>query len=144
MGRKGFIGLRLSGSKALVKKLRRAGKRGTTALGAGLYAVGNEIMSDAKRRSPVDMGVMRASGYVTLPQGRSDLVVEVGFGGAAKDYVVVQHEDTSLNHPVGESKFLEKALRDKAGSPAFGHAAKAAFESGRKPGHGVHPTKPGE
>ena len=41
----------------------------------------------------------------------SEVSVTLGYGGAAQDYAVVQHEDESLNHPNGgEAKYLEKPL----------------------------------
>ena len=66
------------------------------------------------------------SGYVTDPVVQGNKVtVEVGFGGAAKDYVVVQHEDLTLSHPVGEAKFLERAF-DEHSVQAAGKVAKIA------------------
>lgn len=85
---------------------------------AALYQGGNIIMTEAKERAPVDLGTLRNSGYVTLPETRGgNTFVEVGFGGAAKAYAVRQHEDTSYSHTdpktgnsVGEAKYLENAI----------------------------------
>lgn len=108
----GRIKLTMVGIQALVAQMKKAGDRGMKACGAGLYAVANNIMTDSKEHTPVDLGNLRASGYVTLPQGRgvSELVVEVGYGGTAASYAVTQHEATGHVHPVGEAKFLENAL----------------------------------
>lgn len=82
----------------------------------GLFALGNNIMTEAKQRTPVDMGILRASGYV---EARQDGMVELGFGGAAGAYAVKQHEDLSLNHPGGgQAKFLESAVDDARPSAA--------------------------
>lgn len=103
--------VQIGGMAAMRSALRSAGDRAVRALGTGMYLVGEEIMTDAKKRAPVDTGAMRGSGYVTPPDVRGTRVtVEEGFGGAAKDYVIEQHENLALAHPVGEAKFLERAM----------------------------------
>ena len=67
---------------------------------------------------------MRASGYVDDPQqSLSGVSVEMGFGGAAADYVVVQHEDLELIHPVGQAKFLESTM-DESGPHMAGRVGR--------------------
>ena len=86
------------------------------AAGAGLYAAGNRVMTTAKAGLvPVDQGVLRGSGYVTHPVREGDsAVVELGFGGPAADYAVVQHEEQGYAHEVGTFKYLEKATQQEA------------------------------
>ena len=72
-------------------------------------------MAMSKRLVPVDKGPLRASGTVLPPEVEgSKLKVVAGYGGAAKDYAVVQHEDLTLNHKVGQSKFLEQPFNERA------------------------------
>lgn len=123
------------------KDLREAGHElGVKAVAAGIFALANEIMIDAKERAPVDTGAMRASGYVAPPEiGSTSIVLEEGFGGPSKEYVIRQHEDLSLHHPGGgEAKFLERAF--DAAAPTAGKkiaavarqvAGKGAYVPGR-------------
>ena len=95
----------------------------------GLYEAGQMIVTDAKRRVPVDLGNLKGSGYVTAPTATpGGTNVEVGFGGPAADYAIYVHEDLSAHHPVGEAKYLENAVEAKAPA-AFAHIAKRVQEA---------------
>ena len=95
----------------------------------GLFEAGNMIMTDAKRRVPVDLGNLKGSGYVTAPTATpGGTHVEVGFGGPAAGYAIYVHEDLSAHHPVGEAKYLENAVEAKA-QAAFAHIAKRVEEA---------------
>lgn len=78
-----------------------------------LLAEAEAIMTDAKLRTPVDTGTLRASGTV-----KSDLRMvanpkaELSFGGAAAGYALIVHERMDVYHPVGEAKFLENAMHE--------------------------------
>ena len=138
------VGIELLGSDALMAEMRRWGDRATRKLALGLFEVANEIMTDAKLRTPVDTGALRASGHVQRPVTEGQAVsVTLGFGGDPSDavgittrgmqgpvqpghvltrrgdrepqnYAVYVHEDLTKRHPVGEAKFLENAMLAKA------------------------------
>jgi hypothetical protein len=75
-----------------------------------MKGLGTEIKSLSQQRCPVDSGTLRDSCVV-----KSDLTrmqVTIGYGGAASSYAARQHEDLSLNHPVGQAKFLESAFTE--------------------------------
>ena len=63
-------------------------------------------MTEAKRRTPVDTGVLRASGFVSPVEDG----VRLAYGGAASDYAIYVHENLDANHPVGEAKYLERPV----------------------------------
>lgn len=109
-----------------LQELRRA----MMAKGAqGLFEAGNMIVTEAKRRVPVDLGALKGSGYVTAPTATpGGTNVEVGFGGPAAGYAIYVHEDLSAHHPVGEAKYLERAVEAKAPA-AFAHIAKRVGEA---------------
>lgn len=88
------------------------------AAAAGLYTLGNAVMTSAKRRTPVDTGVLRGSGYVMAPvTSGGQTTCKLGFGGAAKAYALVQHERLDFKHPNGgEAKYLENAIIEFGGS----------------------------
>ena len=103
----------LVGFKELYLKMQKLAEKAPVATAFGMYDAMQEVMLDAKARTPVDTGAMRDSGYVTAPEVNSNrqVSIEAGFGGPSQEYVVRQHEDTSLNHPNGgEAKFFENAL----------------------------------
>lgn len=78
---------------------------------AALYLEGEEMMSVAKRRTPVDTGNLRASGHVKLPETRGGRVeVTLAYG---TEYAVYVHEITTSQHPSGQAKFLESAVLEK-------------------------------
>ena len=88
---------------------------------AALYQGASIIMTEAKKRAPLDFGTLRNSGYVTLPrQEGGEVFVEAGFGGAAKSYAVAIHEGfykredgklvTVKPIDVGENKYLQNAI----------------------------------
>ena len=129
----------------LRKRLKAAQKAAQTAL----YQAGSIIMTEAKHRAPLDIGTLRNSGYVTLPVTRgNDTFVEIGFGGAAKAYAVVQHEKLSYRHEVGEAKYLENAINAKEDEvrKRIARLTDRALETGRAPGGGSypHPRTPDE
>ena len=139
------ITLRVLGVGKVVAAAKRLAEQYEKALDAGVYGLGNEIMTDSKRRVPVDFGALKGSGYVTLPQrGAGGSTVEIGFGGPAKAYAIVQHERTEFKHEVGEAKFLENAVNAAVGNAPrrVAEIAAAAFKAGAGPGRGGNPQNP--
>lgn len=104
------VRVKLKGLAEAKKQTREELQLAREAVAGALYVAGNVVMTEAKRRAPLDTGVLRASGYVTLPEAGEKPKVEVGFGGAAAAYALVQHERTELKHEVGEAKYLENAI----------------------------------
>jgi len=77
---------------------------------AALKQEGSNIMGVSKRRTPVDVGNLRASGHVKLPetkQGKTSVTLAYG-----TDYAVYVHEILTNQHPVGQAKFLESAVKE--------------------------------
>lgn len=140
------VSTKVTGAKAIIHNMAAAGDRWKQALAAGLYLAANNVMGKSKRLVPVDLGPLRASGYVTLPQelpGRT--LVEIGYGGPAKDYAIPQHERTDYRHPDGgQAKYLSAAV--DAATPNLASdilkLAKAAFAHGQGPAVGSNPTDP--
>ncbi len=80
-----------------------------------LYIEAQIEMTESKRRVPVDTGVLRNSGQVSLPvqEGRK-ISVTLSYGGAAADYAVPVHENLEAFHKVGQAKYLESVLDESA------------------------------
>lgn len=100
----------VTGVESLMANLLAVGASGRTEAAAGLYAEGEAIMADSREHFvPVEHGVLKDSGHVELPVWNGDTVtVGMGYGGAAKDYAVIQHENLTFAHPHGGgAKYLE-------------------------------------
>lgn len=82
----------------LIRNLERAGDKAVELLTRALMVEAELIMTEAKQLAPVDEGILRASGFVrdasNNARGPEDVVIELGFGGAASGYAVYIHEGT--------------------------------------------------
>jgi hypothetical protein len=105
-----------SNADEVAAKLRRKLEAALESAGAGLYLGGSLIATESIRRAPIDFGVLRDSHYATIPRlfPGGDVQMEVGVGGAAKEYAVPQHERLDYQHEEGEAKYLENAIQAKA------------------------------
>jgi hypothetical protein len=98
--------------------LRQARSRLRKELASGLYQLGEEVMADARPRTPVEFGHLRQSGHVELPAwSGSEVSVTVGFGGPAAPYAIYVHENLEAHHEVGQAKYLEEACLTVLGRP---------------------------
>jgi|OM-RGC.v1.025673210 hypothetical protein len=125
-----------SNANEVAVKLSRALSGAVRGAEAGLYAAASIIMTEAKRRAPLDKGPLRSSGYVTLPFRKGDgAEVEAGFGGQAKEYAVIQHERLDFAHDVGEAKYLENAIasESKEAGRVMGKIVEEAMRKGGNP-----------
>ncbi len=98
------------------QQLRKMPDRALKALEAGVYREGERIIADIKLRKlvPVDVGTLVNSGFVDRPiVALTRVSVEIGYGGAAKAYALIQHENEKFNHPKqGGPKFLERPVNE--------------------------------
>jgi hypothetical protein len=142
------IGLDISitGLDALEASLKATEKKLSQGVGQGLYAGANEIMTEAKIRTPLAPEKAQQSGYVAKPDVDGDEVfVELGFGGSAAEEAIALHERTELSHDFGEAKYLEHAANAKADDVArrILSVTSQALESTSVPTvAAVHPTAP--
>ena len=106
--------IRVTGIAEVAANIRRLIRSYGDASGNALRAEAELLMTDAKMRTPVDTGALRASGHVTGPllSGR-EISVKLGFGGPAAPYAVKVHEDLRAHHDVGQAKFLESVLNEQ-------------------------------
>jgi len=68
----------------------------------------DDLLSDAKSEAPIKTGTLRRSGFVRkISNG-----YEIGFGGEASNYAIVQHERLDFSHPRGgKAKYLEDPFK---------------------------------
>lgn len=94
--------LKFTNAREFERELRRAGEKTVAASEAALYREAVSIMVDSVPLVPWDTGTLRGSQTVSRPHAEgTDVVVEFGYGGAAKDYAEVQHEREDFRHPRG-------------------------------------------
>lgn len=104
--------------------------RAALALGRGLLQVGEEAMTASKRIVPVDTGTLRGSATVDGPSGVNPIEVELGYGGAASAYALIQHEARHFIHRgQGQAKYLERPVNEhsKRVSKTVGDALRREF-----------------
>lgn len=84
---------------------------------SALFEVAEEILTLAKEKYvPVDLGALRASGFVRFDNRFKEYTVKIGFGGAAAPYALIQHENMQYKHTTGGPKYLERPVMERAGS----------------------------
>lgn len=108
--------IRLTNADRLVSRLTAlANEIGVQTVGDALLAEAEIEMTEAKRRTPLDTGALRASGHVGGPYRRNGGVeVVMGFGGPSAPYAIHVHERLDVFHRVGQAKFLESVLLESA------------------------------
>ena len=95
-----------------------------------LRIVAEEVATEGKLRCPVDTGALRNSIHADSPEtdpttGAVSVRVVAGEG---LPYARYQHETEGLHHPVGESRFLTKAI--DALRPQIEQAVRDGAEAG--------------
>lgn len=99
----------IKGGPALKKSLRSIDTvKVRPKISKALLAGGEIVVADAKKRTPVDTGALRANVNMTPYNITSD-------GGSLniaylQEYAPYVHERLELKHRVGEAKFLENAM----------------------------------
>lgn len=118
--------VKFDGLEELIKKLDKRPEDILRGAKGALYVEAEQTITDAKKLTPVDEGVLRASGHVQLPRGTpGGFEIELGFGGPAGTgnigttnpedvgYAVHVHEDLTAFHTVGQAKYLEVPLNQR-------------------------------
>lgn len=106
------------GMNAMLAKLAQVGDTVPGNFARALRQEAEIEMTEAKKRTPVKTGALRASGVVVGPvRDGQDYVVAMGFGqvpSVAAGYAVEVHENLHAFHHVGQAKFLESVLLESA------------------------------
>jgi len=109
------IALTVVGFEDVAKNLAELVRNVPEQVASALHAEAEIEMTEAKERTPVEFGVLKASGHVQDPVVDSDGVsVTLAFGGAASEYAIYVHERLDVHHPVGQAKFLESTVLESA------------------------------
>ena len=111
----------VKGADVVSARLTQLARRFPMAAAVALNEIAEEIMTDAKEHTPVETGRLRASGKVSDMATPGKMEVRLTYG---TEYAVHVHENLAARHPVGEAKFLERAIDRRAGTLARDLAAK--------------------
>lgn len=117
------MSIKFEGMDGFLDRIKSRPEKLRKVLPAVFFQEAEEIMTEAKQETPVDRGLLRASGFAALPVEENGKVsVTMGFGGVAGSgnlgetnegdvgYAVYVHENLDSNHIVGNAKFLENPL----------------------------------
>lgn len=103
----------VAGAAQLRAALAKAAAKVPVLMAGAMYVEAESIMGQSRQLAPVDRGNLRGSGVVMPPDVAGDLVeVEFGYGGAASEYALIQHERLDFRHPSGQAKFLEQPVNE--------------------------------
>lgn len=139
--------MRVDGVEKVIDNFRKLGKLGVQAVCAAMYAEASNIMLESQRLVPVDLGWLRGSQYVTLPDPKETRpYTELGY---AASYAVPVHEAPSNRNwqtPGTGPKYLQRPLNKVRTKLAqqIAKRAKGIIESGKTPNlvPGAVPTTP--
>lgn len=110
-------GAQILGGEKLLAALTKIAQELPEQTAAALLEVGEEIMTDAKENYvPVDLGALRASGFVRSDLSFKDYTIKLGFGGPSAPYALIQHENMQYRHTTGGPKYLERPVMARAGN----------------------------
>lgn len=109
-----MIAVKFTGAAGVIANLNALAAKVPQHVEAALREEAEIEMTEAKKRTPVDLGPLRASGKVTTTRAGLRITAELGFGGPSAPYAVYVHEDMDAHHPVGEAKFLESTIKESA------------------------------
>ena len=90
------IGVNASDFIRVVEKTKGSVDAGVR-LGVGQVLL--EIGARADELVPFDTGALSRSQTTSITAGGGVVIGEIGYGGPAAPYALVQHEDTTLSHP---------------------------------------------
>lgn len=118
--------MQLEGLDKLVAWLQAKPHQVINGIKKGVYRHANVVMAKSQEivpiggppTSPFDPapGTLKASGTVGLPEVNGSLITcEIGYGGAASEYAIQQHERLDFQHKPGTSaKYLERPFVEEA------------------------------
>jgi len=112
------MSITITGVDKWISRLERASVTLPAKIGEAMYAEAELIMTAAKKLTPVGggaysprdphPGTLRASGHVVPPViTGADVLITLGFGGAASAYARAQHYREDYRHAVGQALYLE-------------------------------------
>ena len=95
----------------LSPKLKQIIKKYPDLVSKALYYEVELGVTEAKERTPVDLGNLKGSIHQEGPDRKGDRIFSaIVAGGPATDYASAVHEDLDAYHDVGHAKFIESVI----------------------------------
>lgn len=117
----GLMQIVLTGHTVAARQIQAATLAGPMAGARALYDEMVKVI-DAARTDfvPVETGALRDSAFIEPPvMTERGATFRFGFGGPNAPYAVIQHEDLTYRHKVGQAKYLELPLKARLGGMAM-------------------------
>lgn len=109
------MSFRVEGALQLKRKLGKAALEAPIEFGRAIYQETQVEATEAKKRTPVDTGTLKATVHAEGPTFEARRIyTEVVAGGPAASYAIYVHEDLDAYHPVGQAKFIESTINESA------------------------------
>lgn len=107
--------IKIKGMQGFKKGIGVVRNRIATQNRRSLYKAIVTVEAESARRTPVDTGALRGSGLGNGIVYKSDEKGAEGLFYYTANYAVHVHEITKNRHEVGEAKYMENAIKNKAG-----------------------------
>ena len=110
------VSVDMAGDKDLVALFARASSAGVvTDLAKSMKMTANTVLNASKKIVPVDVGTLKDSGRVEKPViTPTRIEIEITYGGKARSYAGIVHEDPSAKHKDGKTYHYLKIPVDAA------------------------------
>lgn len=110
------IKFQLKDTQGIRKKIQQVSKDLPNIMSAAVRQEAEIEATESKRRTPVDLGNLRASIHVEGPEilPNGNVTAAIVAGGPAAPYAVYVHEDLNAYHKTGQAKFIESTLKESA------------------------------
>lgn len=104
-------GFTYKGLQQMRKRAATLAKKFPDEAGRALYIEIETEVKEAKRRTPVDRGNLRASIHQEGPTRRGRIIgTAIVAGGPSAPYAIYVHENLDAFHEVGQAKFIESVI----------------------------------
>jgi hypothetical protein len=120
----------IRGIPEVKRALETHAMKASAAVDRAVVSAANDIFNDADQLVPIDEGVLRSSGRLDVQRnigGLAGMTVTISYGGAAKEYAIVQHERLDFWHPPkppGKSKVGGRQGTGPGPDPSTGRGPK--------------------
>ena len=105
--------VRFRGVPEMTGKLRRFQAKFPEVVAKALYEETEIETTEAKRRTPVDTGNLRASVHTEGPEIEGESIyTAIVAGGVSAPYALFVHENLEAFHKVGQAKFIESVIME--------------------------------
>jgi len=110
------VNVKMTNMDKYLHLLAVAPRETTQAIEKAVHAEALTAFANSQKQVPFDKGILASSGTVTPPANVGGTIsVEIMYGGAARNYARVQHENDSFRHDAGrKAHYLRDPVKEQA------------------------------